>query len=84
MLNSFAEFFAKLTFTEGVLVFLIFFGGLWIYKSHNRQLDDRQKELDRLAKDNHRYRDRFEQMQDRIERLNDRLERQSTKAGERP
>ena len=30
-----------------------------IHQQHREQLDDRQREIDRLAADNHAYRDRF-------------------------
>ena len=30
-----------------------------IHRQHQEQLQDRQRELDRLAEDNHAYRDRF-------------------------
>ena len=30
-----------------------------IHRQHQEQLQDRQREIDRLAKDNHEYRDRF-------------------------
>ena len=42
-------------------LFILFFVGMhwWIHKLHNRMLDERQKEIDRLAEDNRLYRDRF-------------------------
>ena len=62
LIGSISEFFSALTFIEGVLLILLLLGGFWIYKSHQRQLDDRQREIDRLAADNREYRDRFERI----------------------
>ena len=62
LIVSISEFFSTLTFIEGVLLILLLLGGFWIYKSQQRQLDDRQREIDRLAADNREYRDRFERM----------------------
>ena len=62
LIGSISEFFSALTFIEGVLLILLLLGGFWIYKSQQRQLDDRQREIDRLAADNREYRDRFERM----------------------
>ena len=76
---DFSEFFAKLTFTEGALLILLLLGGLWLYRSHARELRDRQSELDRLAADNHDYRDRFERMHDKIELLTERLANRSVR-----
>ncbi|MGR3985378.1 MAG: hypothetical protein OD817_09075 [Gammaproteobacteria bacterium] len=42
---------------------------VYMHKMHKRQLNDRQKELDRLADDNHICRDRNERLLDRIENL---------------
>ena len=62
LIVSISEFFSTLTFIEGVLLILLLLGGFWIYKSQQRQLDDRQREIDRLAADNREYRDRFERI----------------------
>ena len=62
LIVSISEFFSTLTFIEGVLLILLLLGGFWIYKNQQRQLDDRQREIDRLAADNREYRDRFERM----------------------
>lgn len=82
-LEAFSEFFAKLSFTEGVLLLLVLCGGFWIYKIYAREAKHYQRELDRLAADNHDYRDRFETMQNTIEsltkQLGDCLARSSTK-----
>ena len=42
-------------------LFIIFFIGahLWIYKLYSGRLNDRKEEINRLAEDNHEYRDRF-------------------------
>ena len=51
---------------NGLLILGIIFMFLWvrslnsrIHRQHREQLQDRQHEIDRLAKDNHAYRDRF-------------------------
>ena len=62
LIGSISEFFSTLTFIQGVLLILVLLGGFWIYKSQQRQLDDRQWEIDRLAAGNREYRDRFERI----------------------
>lgn len=51
---------------NGLLVFgiLLMFGWVWslnrhIHKQHREQLEDRQREINRLAEDNREYRVRF-------------------------
>ena len=56
--NSVLSFVTDPAFSSGVwIVSLIFMA--YMHKMYNRQLDDRQKELDRLAADNRQYRDNF-------------------------
>lgn len=64
----FGDFLANLSFTEGALLILLILGGFWLYKSQQSRLDERQRELDRLAADNRDYRDRFERLHDRLEK----------------
>ncbi len=63
--NPIVEFISGLSFIEGLLVILILLGGWWIYKIHQRQLDDRQREINRLAKENREYRERFTRILER-------------------
>ena len=76
--DALSGFFAELSKTEVVFLFIIIFGLVVIYKLILRLLDDRQKELNRLAKDNHDYRDRFERLNASIERLHALLEKRYT------
>lgn len=78
--DALSSFFAELSKTEVVFLFIIIFGLVVIYKLILRLLDDRQKELNRLAKDNHDYRDRFERLNASIERLHALLEKRYTDA----
>lgn len=64
----FGDFLANLSFTEGALLILLILGVFWLYKSQQSRLDERQRELDRLAADNRDYRDRFERLHDRLEK----------------
>jgi len=64
----FGDFLANLSFTEGALLILLILGGFWLYKSQQSRLDDRQRELDRLAADNRDYRNRFERLHDMLEK----------------
>lgn len=68
-LSTFTEFFNNLSVTEGVLIILVVLFYRGTIKSYHRQLDDRQKEIDRLALDNREYRDKFAQFVDRELRL---------------
>lgn len=53
------KFLSGLSFTEVVLLILLIYGGRLIFTVHQRQLNDRQREIDRLAEDNREYRERF-------------------------
>ncbi len=66
--SLFSEFFANLSFTEGTLLTIIILGGLWLYKNQQYRFAERQRELDRLAEDNHNYRDRFERLHELLEK----------------
>ena len=68
-LAPFADFFSGLTYVEGLLLILVLVLCRWVSRSHRRQLDDRQREIDRLAADNREYRERFLQFVDRTLRL---------------
>lgn len=47
------------------ILFLVIYGVRWMSKTHRRQLDDRQREINRLAADNREYSERFLQFVDR-------------------
>ncbi len=44
---------------KGVFTIFFFLAHAWIYSLYRGRLKDRQKEIDRLAEDNHEYRERF-------------------------
>ena len=47
-------------------LFVIFFLGMhfWIYRLYENRFSERQQEIDRLAKENHEYRERFQKLID--------------------
>ena len=49
---------------KGLFILFFFSAHAWIYFLYSGRLKDRNKEIDRLAKDNHEYRDRFLQLLD--------------------
>ena len=66
MLDAISSFLAKFGEINGLLILGIIFMFLWvrslnsrIHRQHQEQLQDRQREIDRLAEDNHAYRDRY-------------------------
>ena len=66
MLDTIASFLTKFGEINGLLILGIIFMFWWvrslnarIHRQHQDQLEDRQREIDRLAEDNHAYRDRF-------------------------
>lgn len=63
--SAFTEFFRNLSFTEGAMLILVVLFYRGTIKSYHKRLDDRQKEIDRLAADNREYRERFVQLMDR-------------------
>lgn len=58
-LDFFADFIARLTPVEGILLILVIVFHRATIKSYKMRVKDRQQEIDRLAKENHDYRDRF-------------------------
>lgn len=65
MWHFFTEIFKNFGFIKSI--FIIFFIGahIWIYCLYRGRLNDRQKEIDRLAKDNREYRERFLSLMDK-------------------
>ena len=53
------DFISDLGVTKGIFVIFFFLSHHWIFKMYNGRLNDRQKEIDRLAEDNREYRNRF-------------------------
>ena len=65
-MDTISSFLTKFGEINGLLILGIIFMFLWvrslntrIHRQHQEQLQDRQREIDRLAEDNHAYRDRF-------------------------
>lgn len=58
-LRVFGDFIANLTPIEGILLVLVLVFHRTTIKSHKMRVVDKQKKIDRLAKENHEYRDRF-------------------------
>jgi len=72
LFDSLFRYLGGLGFTEALVVililailFLVIYGARWMSKTHQRQLDDRQREIDRLAENNREYRERLLQFVDR-------------------
>ncbi len=53
------EIIVSLGWTKGMFALFFGFAHWWIYKLYKDRLDDRQREIDKLAKENHSYRDHF-------------------------
>lgn len=60
-IKSFIEAFG---WAKGILTIFFFLAHFWIFRQYNGRLEDRQKEIDRLAEDNREYRDRFLELLD--------------------
>lgn len=73
---------------EGVLLILVILFHRDSIRSRDKEAVALQHQIDRLAKENHKHRDRYENMQDRIENLTKQLRNQSpnleTKTGHQP
>jgi hypothetical protein len=63
--DTIREFINELGALKGVFVLFFFIAHGWIYGLYHGRIKDRQKEIDRLAKDNHEYRDRFMKLLDK-------------------
>ena len=48
-----------LGWTKGVFLLFFWIAHLWLYLQYHGRLKDRQREVDRLAQENHEYRDKF-------------------------
>jgi len=55
---------------KGVFTIFFFLAHYWLFKMYNGRLADRQEEINRLAADNHEYRDRFLAMLDKHFEIN--------------
>lgn len=53
------SFIGELGWVKGVFAVFFFVAHGWIYAMYSGRLQDRQKEIDRLAADNREYRERF-------------------------
>jgi len=59
------SFISAFGWTKGVFTIFFFSAHAWIYRLYNGRLNDRQAEIERLAKDNHEYRERFLKLLDK-------------------
>ena len=59
MFKFLADLPSDLSLSEWLMAVLVLLGCWWIYKLQKRLMDERQKEIDRLAQDNREYRERF-------------------------
>lgn len=55
----------SLGWTKGVFALFFFLAHAWIYALYRGRIIDRQKEIDRLAKENHEYRERYMKLLDK-------------------
>jgi hypothetical protein len=58
-LEPLGDFPSQFGIVDGLLVLFFIGAHIWIYRLYEERIRDRQKEIDRLAKDNHEYRDLF-------------------------
>ncbi len=56
---------ARLGLVKGTFVLFFFMAHGWIYSLYRGRLKDRQREINRLARENREYRDRFLVLMDR-------------------
>lgn len=59
------DFIVAFGWTKGVFTIFFFGAHAWVYRLYNGRLQDRQNEINRLAADNHDYRDRFTALLDK-------------------
>lgn len=59
------KFIETLGWVKGVFTIFFFLAHFWIWRLYLGRLKDRQKEIDRLAKENHEYRDRLFELFDK-------------------
>jgi len=81
-LDTILNFIQKVGTLEGLLTIIVLWLHRWLFKMYNERLKDRQKEIDRMAKDIHTWRDDFWKMVNQRredtktirDQLNDRIE----------
>lgn len=56
-LDALNNFLTSLGIVKGLFALFFIIAHLWIYGQYRGRLNDRQKEIDRLAEDNRRYRE---------------------------
>ena len=59
------DFVVAFGWAKGTLTILFWVFHIWIYRLYNARLEDKQKEIDRLIRDNIEYRERFHALLDR-------------------
>lgn len=59
------DFVVSFGWAKGTLTILFWVFHIWIYRLYTARLEDKQKEIERLAQDNKEYRDRFLALLDR-------------------
>lgn len=57
--------FKEFGLSSGLLVVIVLGMHYWVFRLYNRQLEDRQREIDRIAADNRDLRERFTRLLDR-------------------
>jgi len=63
--DNILEFVKALGWTKGVFTIFFFMAHGWIYNLYRGRLNDRQKEIDRIAEENREYRERFLKLMDK-------------------
>ncbi len=58
-----------LGWVKGTFVLFFLMAHAWVYSLYRGRLSDRQREIDRLAKENREYRDRFIALMDRYHNI---------------
>lgn len=63
--NVIKDLIVTLGWAKGTLTVFFWLAHFWIFRQYKERLEDRQKEIDRLAQENREYRDRFISMLDK-------------------
>ena len=58
-LSWLTDVFVKVGIWEGLFILFFFIAHKVLFSLYNERLEDRQREIDRLAKENHEYRNKF-------------------------
>jgi len=64
-ISAFTDLAKQIGWIPAMVTVVFFRAQYWIYKLYEGRLSDRQDQIDKLAAENHEYRDRFTTLMDR-------------------